>query len=54
LEDARQHANPNMTIMLIGNKSDLTVRWLHRSFCVFWKGFIVPPLLLSSPAVVIA
>ena len=26
LEDARQHANPNMTIMLIGNKSDLTVR----------------------------
>ena len=28
LEDARQHANPNMTIMLIGNKSDLTVGWL--------------------------
>ena len=28
LEDARQHANPNMTIMLIGNKSDLTVRCL--------------------------
>eukprot|EP00798_Chlamydomonas_sp_ICE-L_P021017 gene21017-27882_t len=26
LEDARQHANPNMTIMLIGNKSDLTHR----------------------------
>merc|ERR1711924_471574 len=26
LEDARQHANPNMTIMLIGNKSDL----MHR------------------------
>lgn len=25
LEDARQHANPNMTIMFIGNKSDLTV-----------------------------
>lgn len=25
LEDARQHANSNMTIMLIGNKSDLTV-----------------------------
>ncbi len=25
LEDARQHANPNMTIMLIGNKSDLNV-----------------------------
>ena len=23
LEDARQHASPNMTIMLIGNKSDL-------------------------------
>ena len=23
LEDARQHANPSMTIMLIGNKSDL-------------------------------
>ena len=31
LEDARQHANPNMTIMLIGNKSDLTVRCL--SWC---------------------
>lgn len=30
LEDARQHANSNMTIMLIGNKSDLTVR----PFCV--------------------
>lgn len=26
LEDARQHANPNMTIMLIGNKSDLAQR----------------------------
>lgn len=26
LEDARQHANPNMTIMLIGNKSDLKER----------------------------
>ena len=25
-EDARQHANPNMTIMLIGNKSDITHR----------------------------
>ncbi len=25
LEDARQHANPNMTIMLIGNKADLSV-----------------------------
>ena len=25
LEDARQHANPNMTIMLIGNKADLAV-----------------------------
>lgn len=25
LEDARQHANPNMTIMLIGNKNDLNV-----------------------------
>ena len=23
LEDARQHANPNMTIMLLGNKSDM-------------------------------
>jgi Ras-related protein Rab-2A len=31
LEDARQHANANMTIMLIGNKSDLTVSaWLVR------------------------
>ncbi|GMH32200.1 hypothetical protein BSKO_00034 [Bryopsis sp. KO-2023] len=26
LEDARQHANPNMTIMLIGNKCDLESR----------------------------
>lgn len=26
LEDARQHANPNMTIMLIGNKCDLAHR----------------------------
>ena len=25
LDDTRQHANPNMTIMLIGNKSDLSV-----------------------------
>ncbi len=30
LEDARQHANPNMTIMLIGNKCDLTVSKSHR------------------------
>lgn len=29
LEDARQHANPSMTIMLIGNKSDLAVRAFH-------------------------
>lgn len=26
LEDARQHANPNMTIILVGNKSDLSHR----------------------------
>ena len=26
LEDARQHANPNMTIMLVGNKADLNQR----------------------------
>lgn len=26
LEDARQHANANMTIMLIGNKNDLAHR----------------------------
>ncbi|KAL0344058.1 UNVERIFIED_CONTAM: Ras-related protein RABB1c [Sesamum angustifolium] len=26
LEDARQHANPNMTILLVGNKSDLAHR----------------------------
>ena len=26
LEDARQHANANMTIMLIGNKCDLSSR----------------------------
>jgi len=30
LEDARQHANPNMTIMLIGNKCDLTVSMCMR------------------------
>lgn len=33
LEDARQHANPNMTIMLIGNKSDLTVSWTITQIC---------------------
>lgn len=32
LEDARQHANPNMSIMLIGNKSDLAVS-LRLSTC---------------------
>ena len=26
LEDARQHANPNMTIMLIGNKAGVSLR----------------------------
>lgn len=26
LEDARQHANPNMTIILVGNKADLSQR----------------------------
>lgn len=26
LEDARQHANPNMSIMLVGNKADLSHR----------------------------
>ncbi|KAL8545741.1 hypothetical protein ACS0TY_005744 [Phlomoides rotata] len=26
LEDARQHGNPNMTVMLVGNKSDLAHR----------------------------
>ncbi len=26
LEDAREHANPNMTVMLIGNKSDLSAK----------------------------
>ena len=35
LEDARQHANPNMTIMLIGNKSDLTVLRLYFSTALF-------------------
>ena len=34
LEDARQHANPNMTIMLIGNKSDLNVSYFERSLAV--------------------
>lgn len=33
LEDARQHANPNMTIMLIGNKSDLSVSITRASWC---------------------
>ena len=32
LEDARQNANPNMTIMLIGNKQDLTVRGAANAF----------------------
>ena len=32
LEDARQHANPNMTIMLIGNKSDLTASLPHSPY----------------------
>ncbi len=44
LEDARQHANPNMTIMLIGNKSDLSVgravglgggAWVEGACCCF-------------------
>ena len=34
LEDARQHANPNMTIMLVGNKSDLS----HRRVVSFEEG----------------
>lgn len=40
LEDARQHANPNMTIMLIGNKSDLTVRFAlgHLAVSPDWRG----------------
>jgi len=29
LEDARQHANPNMTVTLVGNKSDAEVRSSH-------------------------
>ena len=31
LDDARQHSNSNMTIMLIGNKSDLEFRRAVRS-----------------------
>ena len=34
LEDARQHASPNMTIMLIGNKSDLG----HRRAVTYEEG----------------
>lgn len=34
LEDAREHANPNMTIMLIGNKADLS----HRRAVQFEEG----------------
>lgn len=34
LEDARQHANANMTIMLIGNKSDLN----HRRAVTYEEG----------------
>jgi len=37
LEDARQHANPNMTIMLIGNKSDLTVLRLYCVVSRLWS-----------------
>lgn len=48
LEDARQHANPNITIMLIGNKADLDsrrtvskdegeqfARWVLRFLCLY-------------------
>lgn len=34
LEDARQHASPNMSIMLIGNKSDLA----HRRAVTYEEG----------------
>jgi Ras-related protein Rab-2A len=34
LEDARQHANSNMTIMLIGNKCDLA----HKRAVIIEKG----------------
>jgi GTPase SAR1 family protein len=34
LDDARQHANPSMTIMLIGNKSDLSVRLTPHISCL--------------------
>ena len=34
LEEARQNGNPNMTIMLIGNKSDLE----HRRAVTFAEG----------------
>ncbi len=39
LEDARQNANPNMTIMLIGNKQDLTVCWVMDVLCSNICGF---------------
>jgi GTPase SAR1 family protein len=44
LEDARQHANPNMTIMLIGNKCDLTV-----SGCIEDHSMPGAHLTVSSP-----
>jgi GTPase SAR1 family protein len=53
LEDARQHANPNITIMLIGNKSDLESRRVvsreeGQRFAQYAPN---PPVLLSPPYV---
>lgn len=42
LEDARQHANSNMTIMLIGNKADLAVGFIYLCF------FFSPADLISQ------
>ena len=49
LEDARQHANPNMTIMLIGNKSDLTVSRAPTSCRRSWLLHVM--MLLGSLAI---
>ena len=33
LEEARSNGNPNMVVLLVGNKSDLDARFVKRGFC---------------------
>lgn len=47
LEDARQHANPNMTIMLIGNKNDLTVSPLVQTSMMIHREAFFARMLLA-------